>query len=108
MDIAQAWAGKPSLLGAVVGGQRPAAVGTGGRACMKSGNLLVIRWSRSGYSIGGGVILEDVMAIPISGWRMTWKGWRLQQGGPLGGDLDLNSVERGQTSDLFRGRCVGT
>lgn len=64
--------------------------------------------SRSGCCIGGGVILEAVMAIPISRWRMTWKGWRLQQGGLLGGDLDLNSMERGQTSDLFRGRCVGT
>lgn len=99
---------KALFVGSGGGGAAPSSCWHRGRACMKSGNLLVIRWSRSGYSIGGGVILEDVMALPISGWRMTWKGWRLQQGGPLGGDLDLNSVERGQASDLFRGRCVGT
>lgn len=44
------------------------------------------------------------MAIPISGLGRDG-GWR--QGGLLGYDLDLNSVERGQLSNLFRDRCVG-
>lgn len=31
-----------------------------------------------------GVPVEDSAVISISGWRMAWKGWRLEIGRPFG------------------------
>lgn len=48
--------------------------------------------------------MGDFLAISISGLGKGG-GWR--QGAVLGHDLDLSSVERGQTSSLYGDRFVG-
>lgn len=42
--------------------------------------------------------MQDFMAISLNGWRMAWKGWRLETGRPTGGHL--GSKQCGKRSDF--------